>query len=108
MTAVTLWALLSALPFAVIAAVAIGFGFGPAIAALLANSRIARGAAIAAAVTWGLFVAATRIRAAGRHEGQAEVEAANEAARDDRARIEAEVGKLSDAQVDRELQEYAR
>lgn len=102
------WLLISAgVPAA--AAVALIFSpWGAAALALLAKSRLARGAAIAAAVGWALLVAAARIRRAGHDEALAEVQRSNAAAKADRERIEAQVKAMPADAVTRELEEWSR
>lgn len=103
-----LWLLLGMGPWMAIAAVAVVLGWGPAIVTLLANSRVARWAVIVAAIGWTLILAMARGRREGREEALAGVQEANAAARADRERIEGEVGRLSDEDVDRELQRWTR
>lgn len=104
----TAWLLLSAsVPAAVLAAL-LFTPWGPALLTLLANSKVARAVGVALAVAWTLFVAATRLKRAGRAEALAEVARANAAARADRERIERQVGRLSDADLDRELGRWSR
>lgn len=83
-------------------------GFGPALATLLANSRLARGAGMVAAVIWVLLMAAARIRSSARHEALESVQRANAAARADRQRIERDVSQLDEKDLDRELEEWAK
>lgn len=54
------------------------------------------------------ILAMARGRREGREEALAGVKEANAAARADRERIEAEVGRMTDEEVDREIREWAR
>lgn len=105
---VTIWLLISLGPWALIAIGAIVLGYGPALLMLLSNSKLARGVAIAAAVAWGLFVAAGRIRKAGRDEALVGVEQANAAAKADRVRIERDVAATPADEVSEELARWGR
>ncbi len=82
--------------------------WGAAALALLANSKLARGAAIAVGVAWALFIAGARLKRAGRAEALAEVTRANAAARADRERIERDVAGRSDDEVTRQLERWSR
>lgn len=100
--------LISLGPVTALILIVLAAGLGPPAIALLANSRVARGVTLAAVVAWGLFVAATRLRKAGRDEALTGVRAANAAAVADRERIEREVSTMGDEEVDRELKEWTR
>lgn len=102
------WVAYTSIPLLGIALGVMFTPWGPAALALIANSRLARGAAIAAAVAWALVVGASRIRRAGRAEGLAEVERANTAAKADRERIEAAVRDLPADDVTEELSRWSR
>ncbi|WP_267358506.1 MULTISPECIES: hypothetical protein [unclassified Methylobacterium] len=102
------WLILTAGLPAVVALVVVVLGFGPALATLLANSKIARGAGMLAAFVWALLVAAARIRSSARDEALESVQRANAAAREDRERIEKDVSQLDDRELTRELQRWSR
>ncbi len=97
----TTWLLISAgVPAA--ALVALVFSpWGAAALALLANSKLARAAAIGVAIAWALLVGAARVRKSGHDAALAEVERANAAAKADRERIERDVAARSDDEVTR-------
>ena len=101
------WILLTGLPLAALCALVMSPWGAPALA-LLANSRIARGAAIVAAAAWALFVALGRSRKAGRDEALAEVLRRNAEAREERARIDRDVASRSDDEVTRRLERWSR
>ncbi|TXN41699.1 hypothetical protein FV232_17105 [Methylobacterium sp. WL30] len=101
------WVILTGLPLAALFAFVMSPWGAPALA-LLASSRFARTAAAAAAVAWALFVAAGRIRKAGRDEAMARVDRANAEARTERARIDRDVASQSDAEVTRRLERWSR
>ena len=104
----TTWLLLSAgAPAAVLVAL-LFTPWGPALLTLLANSKVARAVGVFLALAWALLIAAARLKRAGRDEALAEVARANAAARADRERIEREVGRMSDADLDRELGRWSR
>lgn len=101
------WILLTGLPMAAVFALVMSPWGAPALA-LLASSRFARWLAIAGAVAWAAFVAAGRIRKAGREEALAQVVEANARVRADRARIDRDVASRPDDEVTRRLQRWSR
>lgn len=103
--------LLTYLPVGAVLGIVVALVFSPlgGIAlGLLSGSKLARWFAAAGAVALGLAFAAGRLRAAGRREGVAKVEAANAAARADRERIERELAATPDDEVTDELTRWSR
>lgn len=101
------WVLVTGAPLALLFALVMSPWGAPALA-LLANSRLARWVAVAAAVAWAAFVAAGRIRKAGRDEALAQVNRANAEAREQRARIDRDVAARPDDEVTRRVERWSR
>ncbi len=101
------WVIVTGAPLALLFALVMSPWGAPALA-LLANSRIARWVAVAAAVAWAAFVAYGRIRKAGRDEALAEVLRHNAEARTERARIDRDVAARPDDEVTRRLERWSR
>lgn len=101
------WVILTGAPLALLFALLMSPWGAPALA-LLANSKLARWVAIAAAVAWAAFIAAGRIRKAGRDEALQRVDRANAEARTERARIDRDVASRSDDEVTRRLERWSR
>lgn len=103
--------LLTYVPAGVVLGIVLALVFSPLggiVVGLLSTSRVARWLTAAGGVALGLAFAAGRLRAAGRREGVAKVEAANAAARADRERIEREVAMTPDDEVTDELTRWSR
>lgn len=101
------WVLLTGAPLALLFALVMSPWGAPALA-MLAGSRFARWVAVAAAVARAAFVAAGRLRKAGRDEALAQVERANAEARTERARIDRDVAARPDDEVTRRLERWSR
>lgn len=101
------WILLTGLPLAALFALVMSPWGAPALA-ILASSRVARWFAIAGAVAWAAFVAAGRIRKAGRDEALAQLLRSNADAKVERDRIERDVASRPDDEVTRRLQRWSR
>lgn len=100
------WAIIVAVPLGLLFALVMSPWGAPALA-LLANSRLARWAAVAAAVAWALLVAAARIRRAGRREALAEVLRANEGAKAARREADAASARRPDDELRRRLSRWS-